>query len=124
MSLQRFLHRRAKDTDLEQELHAHLEHEIDENAGRGMSEEEARRQAYIKLGNPRSVREQVWRWNSVPWIENAWRDLRFAMRSLAKTPGFSIIAILVIAVSIGANTAVFSVVNTVLLKPLGYPDPQ
>jgi len=56
-----------------------------------------------------------------PWLDNTWRDLRFALRSLAKVPGFTAIAILVIAVGIGANTAVFSVVNTVLLKPLTYP---
>ena len=57
-------------------------------------------------------------------VENFWRDLRFALRSLRKTPGFTLIAILVIAVGIGVNTAVFSVINTVLLKPLTYPDPQ
>ena len=59
-----------------------------------------------------------------PTIEDAWRDLRFALRSLAKMPGFTAIAIIVIAVGIGANTGVFSVINTVLLKPLSYPDPQ
>jgi predicted permease len=60
----------------------------------------------------------------LPWLEDAGRDFRFALRSLAKMPGFTAIAILVIAVGIGANTAVFSVINTVLLKPLTYPDPQ
>ncbi len=63
-------------------------------------------------------------YRSLPWIEDFWRDLRFVLRSLAKTPGFTAIAILVIAVGIGVNTAVFSVINTVLLKPLTYPDPQ
>ena len=58
------------------------------------------------------------------WIEDAWRDFRFALRSLAKTPGFTVIAIIVLAVGIGANTAIFSVVNTILLKPLTYPQPE
>lgn len=62
--------------------------------------------------------------SSLRWIEDAWRDLRFALRSLAKMPGFTAIAIIVIAVGIGANTAVFSVINSVLLKPLPYPEPQ
>src|SRR5215831_177168 len=57
-------------------------------------------------------------------LESVWRDIRFALRSLLKAPGFTVIAILVIAVGIGANTAVFSVIDTVLLKPLTYPDPQ
>ena len=61
---------------------------------------------------------------SLPWLDNTWRDFRFALRSLAKVPGFTAIAILVIAVGIGANTAVFSVINTVLLKPLTYPHPE
>jgi putative ABC transport system permease protein len=61
---------------------------------------------------------------SLPWLDNTWRDLRFALRSLAKVPGFTAIAVLVIAVGIGTNTAVFSVVNTVLLKPLTYPEPD
>jgi hypothetical protein len=66
----------------------------------------------------------VWRYRSFPWVEEGWRDLRFAVRSLARIPGFTSIALLVIAVGIGANTAVFSVVDAVLLKPLTYPDPQ
>jgi predicted permease len=58
------------------------------------------------------------------WIENTWRDLRFVLRSLAKTPGFTTTAVVVLAVGIGANTAIFSVVNTILLKPLSYPEPE
>jgi len=57
-------------------------------------------------------------------VESIWRDIRFAVRSLLKAPGFTVVAILLMAVGIGANTAVFSVINTVLLKPLPYPDPQ
>jgi len=124
MSLRRFMHRSRKDEDLAEEIESHLAHEQDANGARGLSGEEARRQARLKFGNPRTTRESVWRYRSLPWIENGWRDLRFAVRALAKTPGFTLIAILVIAVGIGVNTAVFSVINTVLLKPLTYPDPQ
>ncbi len=86
--------------------------------------QEARRQARLRFGNPHATRERVWRYRSFPFIEDAWRDIRFALRSLARTPAFTAIALLVIAVGIGVNTAVFSVVNAVLLKPLTYPDPQ
>jgi len=71
-----------------------------------------------------AVNERAWESRSFSWLEDAGRDFRFALRSLAKVPSFAVIAILVIAVGIGANTAVFSVINTVLLKPLSYPDPQ
>jgi putative ABC transport system permease protein len=64
------------------------------------------------------------RYRTFPWLEEGWRDLRFAVRSLARTPGFTSVALLVIAAGIGVNTAVFSVVDAVLLKPLTYPDPQ
>jgi putative ABC transport system permease protein len=64
------------------------------------------------------------RYRTFPWLEDGWRDLRFGVRSLARTPGFTSMALLLIAVGIGVNTAVFSVVNAVLLKPLTYPDPQ
>src|ERR1700751_176270 len=124
MSLHRFTQRTQKDKDLADEIESHLAHEQDTNAARGLSEEEARRQARLRFGNPRVTRERVWRYRSLPWIEDGWRDLRFALRSLAKTPGFTLIAILVIAVGIGVNTAVFSVINTVLLKPLTFPAPQ
>jgi putative ABC transport system permease protein len=109
MSLRRFAHRARKDQDLAAEIESHLAHERDANAARG---------------NPRTAREHVWRYRSLPWIEGIWRDLCFALRSLARTPQFTWIAILVVAVGIGVNTAVFSVINTVLLKPLTYPDPQ
>jgi predicted permease len=124
MNFERFMDRKRKDEELAEEIHSHLAHEQDANAARGLSPEEARRQANLKFGNPRGPRERVWRYRSLPWVEDAWRDLRFVLRSLGKTPGFTAIAILVIAVGIGVNTAVFSVINTVLLKPLTYPDPQ
>jgi putative ABC transport system permease protein len=124
MNIERFKDRKRKDEDLAEEIDSHLAHEQDANTARGLSPEEARRQANLKFGNPRTTREGVWRYRSLPWIEDLWRDLKFVLRSLAKTPGFTAIAIVVIAVGIGVNTAVFSVVNAVLLKPLTYPDPQ
>jgi putative ABC transport system permease protein len=124
MTPRRFGQRHKKDALLGDEIEAHLAHDVDLNIVRGLSPEEARRQARLKFGNPRVIRERVWEYRSLPWIEDAWRDLRFALRSLAKVPSFAAIAVLVIAVGIGANTAVFSVVNTVLLKPLSYPIPE
>ena len=124
MSFRRFMHRTRKDKDLAEEIDAHLAHEQDANAARGLSPEEAHRQARLRFGSPVSVRETVWRYRSLPWMEDIWRDLRFGLRSLGKSPGFAMTAIAVIAVGIGVNTAVFSVINTVLLKPLTYPDPQ
>lgn len=124
MNLRRLMQRREKDEELAEEIESHLAHEEDTNAARGLSADEARRRARVRFGNPRTTRERVWLDRSFPWIENLWRDLRFALRSLKKTPAFTVIAILVIAVGIGVNTAVFSVINTVLLKPLTYPDPQ
>jgi putative ABC transport system permease protein len=124
MSLKRFTNRSKKDEDLAEEIESHLAHAKDANAARGLSPEEARRQANVRFGNALSMRERVWRYRSFPWLEDLWRDLGFALRGLGKTPGFTIIAILVIAVGVGVNTAVFSVINAVLLKPLTYPDPQ
>ena len=124
LSLNRFLHRRQKDHDLAEEIASHLAHEQDKQIASGLSPQEAHRQAQVRFGNPQSLRERVWRYRSFAFFDDVWRDLRFAARSLARTPGFALIVILVIAVGIAANTAVFSVVNAVLLKPLTYPDPQ
>jgi len=121
---ERFRDRKRKDEDLAEEIDSHLAHAQDAHAARGLPPKEARRQANLKFGNPRTTREAVWSYRSIPWLEDLWRDLRFVLRSLVKTPGFTAIAILVIAVGIGVNTAVFSVIDTVLLKPLTYPDPQ
>jgi predicted permease len=124
MTSRRFTHRTKKDEDRAEEIESHLAHEQNANAARGLSPLEPRRQARLRLGTFRATRERVLRYRSFLWIENGWRDLRFAVRSLARTPGFTTVALLVIAVGIGVNTAVFSVVDAVLLKPLTYPEPQ
>ena len=124
MGVRGVIDRTQKDRDFAEEIESHLAHEEDKNLTWGLSPEEARRQARVRFGNPRTYREREWRDRSIPWIEDLWRDFRFALRALKKAPEFVTIAIVVIAVGIGVNTAVFSVIDAVLIKPLPYPDPQ
>src|ERR1700684_4317117 len=113
---------KKRDSDLERELGSDLELEEEEQREGGISEEEARYAALRAFGNPTLIREQThatWSWN---WLESLARDLRYSLRTLRRTPGFSIIAIVVMALGIGANVALFTVVRSVLLKPLPYFD--
>ncbi|HSY92998.1 MAG TPA: ABC transporter permease [Candidatus Binatus sp.] len=115
---------KKRDADLERELRSDLELEEEEQRERGISQEEARYAALRAFGNPTLIREQtlaVWSWN---WLESFARDLRFSLRALRRTPGFTVIAILVMALGIGANVALFTVVRGVLLKPLPFHDPD
>jgi predicted permease len=122
MSWRRFFRRRRADADLVEEIESHIAEEIAENRSRGMLEEEARRQARIKFGNPATVRESLWRQNAIPFVDNLVRDLRYAGRTLLRTPGFSLIAIGVMALCIGATTSLFTLVRSVLLRPLPFRD--
>ncbi len=121
MSLRRFLHRRQWDQERLREMEAHLAHEIDDNVARGLTPEEARRQAYVKFGNPTAVRERIWEMNSFVPLENLWRDVCYATRQISKSPGISLIAIATLALGIGANTAVFTLTWDVILKGLPVP---
>jgi predicted permease len=123
MLLSRFFRRRDQDADLAQELESHLQHEADDYIAQGLSPEEANRRARVKLGNTARVREDVWKWNSFGF-EGILRDFAYSARTLARTPGFAIMAIIVMALGIGANTALFTVVHSVLLKPLPFADPD
>jgi predicted permease len=124
MSWLRFFRRRRADAELQQELDGYLVEEIAENLARGLSSEEARRQAKIKLGSPQKVRESLWQENTNATIDNLRRDLQYALRTLARSPGFAFTAILTLALGIGATTAIFSLVNTVLLRPLPFPEQE
>ena len=114
---------KKRDADLERELRSDLGLEEEEQRERGLSPREARYAAMRAFGNPTLILEQtraVWSWN---WIENIAGDLRYGLRTLWRTPGFALIAILVMALGIGANVSLFTVVRSVLLKPLPYSDP-
>ena len=123
MSLLRFLRRRRSDYELQDEMEIFLTEESADNEARGMSPDEARRQARIKLSNQQKVRESLWEQNSSLLLTHVGRDLKYALRTLTRTPGFSIIAVAVIALCIGAATSLFTIVRSVLLRPLPFRDP-
>jgi predicted permease len=123
-SLLRLFRRRRADTELMEEMESHMAEEVAENVARGMTEVEAHRQARIQLGNPAAVRESLWQQNSIEFVDKLARDLRYASRTLMRTPGFSLIAIAVMALCIGASTSLFTIVRSVLLKPLPFRDPN
>jgi putative ABC transport system permease protein len=123
MSLRRFFRRSEDDADLMHELDLHVAEEIEENIARGMAPPEARRQALVKLGNPERVREDLWKQNTLIFADNLWRDLKYAARTLSRSPGFTMVSLVVMSLGIGANIALFTIVRSVLLKPLPFQEP-
>jgi len=113
-----------RDRELDAEMASHLEMHVDDNLRAGMTPEEARRQALIHLGGVEQTKESYRDRRGLPWLESLFQDIRFGLRVLRKNPGFTVVAILTLTLGIGANTAIFSVIDATLLDPIPLPQPD
>jgi putative ABC transport system permease protein len=124
MSWSRFFRRSRWDDERARELEAHLAIEIDENVARGMSPRDARDAARQKLGNTTQIREEIYRMNTLGILDTIWQDLRYGVRLLRLNPGFAAVAILSLALGVGANTAIFQLLNALRLRTLPVSHPE
>ena len=120
----RLFRRRKLDEELERELSFHLDQHTSDLVEQGYSPEEARRRARIALGGPEQVKEMCRDARGTRWVSDLLRDLRYGVRVLAKQPGFTLVAVLALALGIGVNTAILSVVNGFVLRPLPVENPE
>jgi predicted permease len=119
-----FFRKEPLDRELEEEVASHIAMATEDNLRNGMSPEEARRKAMVKFGGVEQAKERQRESRGLPWLETLLQDLRYTVRTLGRDRGFATIAILILALGIGANVVVFSVVNTILLRPLPFYDPS
>ncbi len=118
------LRRSRLEGELSEELTDHLEMHIQDNLRAGMSPAEARRQALIKLGGLEQAKENYRQQSSLPWLETFFQDVRYGLRQLRRAPGFTAVAVLTLALGIGANTAIFSLLDAVMLRSLPVKNPE
>ncbi|HEY1938254.1 MAG TPA: ABC transporter permease [Candidatus Angelobacter sp.] len=124
MALLMLFSRKSEKDRLNAEVQFHLEQQVAENISSGMGPGEAHAAALRLFGNPTLLQEETrsaWSWN---WLEGIWRDLHYGVRTLLRTPGFALTAILVMALGIGATTSLFTIVRSVLLRPLPFREPD
>ncbi len=121
---QRLLRRRKMEEQLEKELRFHLEQHANELIAQGCNPQEARRQARLAIGGPEQVKENCRDARGTRWLEDLLQDTRYALRTFRQKPGFTLVALLILSLGIGATTVMFAVINSVLLRPLSYPEPD
>src|SRR5215472_18098332 len=123
MTWTRLFRRKYWDRERSREIESYLQMETDENMARGLSPEEAKYAARRKLGNSALIREEIYIMNSIGFLETFWQDVRYAVRRLRQSPGFAFVCILTLALGIGANAAIFTLVDAVMLKSLPVVNP-